>query len=165
MTARTDVDLTATGRALAGRIRSVAAAVRRLQSFVPMPGPAGGPANGAAGAPGNGPAADAVPPDTPPLLSPEACRALVARALHAASAPQADAMLQRLAGGPAASRELAALTGQPTLAVWETVSDLVQVGLVERDLERDQVRLTSAGRGVLELLDALAATAAEEAGR
>jgi len=153
MTARTDVDLTATGRALAGRIRSVAGAVRRLQSFVPMP------------APGNGPAADAVPPDTPPLLSPEACRALVARALHAASAPQADAMLQRLTGGPAGSRELAALTGQPPLAVWETVSDLVQVGLVDRDLERDQVRLTPAGRGVVGLLDALAGAAAEEAQR
>lgn len=137
MTATVGVDLAGVGAALGRRARDIAAAVARLDSFGPAP-------------------ADNQPAG--PLLTTAAARALLVRAVHVATAPAADALLRRLSDRPATGRELASVVGQPRVVLWEMVSDLVQVGLAERDLEHDRVRLTAAGRGIVELLDHLAAS-------
>jgi hypothetical protein len=95
--------------------------------------------------------------------SAEDCRALVMRALHVATAPATGLMLRTLADGAVPSADLATGAGRPRLAAWEEVSDLVQNGLAERDVERDLVRPTAAGRAVVELVDAITASALEEA--
>jgi hypothetical protein len=92
-------------------------------------------------------------------------RALVMRALRTVSAPAAALMLRHICTQPADSRELAQLTGLPRLATWEEISDLVQVGLAERDLERDLVRPTPAGRALVELVDEISDAAWAEATR
>lgn len=127
------------GRGLGRRCAELDRAARRVASFS-----------------GDGPLPDPGP-------SSDDCRALVMRALHAATAPSTGLMLRRLVDGAVPSVDLAVAAHRPRLAAWEEVSDLVQHGLAERDLERDLVRPTAAGHAVVELVDAITAAALEEA--
>jgi DNA-binding IclR family transcriptional regulator len=69
--------------------------------------------------------------------------------------PGNDAVLRAVAEGCGSAPALAARTGRPRVALWETVSDLVQAGLLERDPSRDGVTLTRAGGATLGLVDHL----------
>jgi DNA-binding IclR family transcriptional regulator len=73
--------------------------------------------------------------------------------LRTAGNPAADLVLRAVAEESRRTGALAALLGQDRVAFWETLSDLVQAGLVEHDPERDAVRGTAAGLAVVELID------------
>jgi DNA-binding IclR family transcriptional regulator len=77
---------------------------------------------------------------------------MVMRAVHVASAPGTGRMLLHLCAQPRSSAELSRLTARPRLVSWEEISDLVQAGLVERDLEHDLVRPTPAGLALADLI-------------
>lgn len=135
------------GRSLGRRVAELDRAARRLDAFAP-----------AATEPGSAdPARDAA--------TLEDCRAIVMRALHTASSPATGAMLRHICDQAPSSGELAQVSGRPRLATWEEVSDLVQVGLAERDLERDLVRPTPAGRAVVGLVQEISQAAWTEATR
>lgn len=146
MTARLNADPASLGRALAARLAEIAATLDRYASFAFAPGE----------------------PEPPRALEagdePEAARELVLRALRTASDPLNDRILRRLESGDATLPELAELVSLPRLAVWERLSDLVQVGLVARSLEGDRAGLTEAGHALVELVGQAAAAAAEGAG-
>jgi hypothetical protein len=122
------------GRAAAGRLRDVAAVVRRLDGLNP-----------------GGPDADASRPTR------EDVREFVLRALRLAAELDNARILRAVADGNGALEALSALTGRSRLALWEAVGDLVTVGLLERDPVRDGVALTAAGRALLALVDELVA--------
>lgn len=127
-------DLGFLGSALGRRLRSVEAAVRRLDNL------------------------DGRHPDRPPVAAgDEDLREFVLRALRIAADRDNDAILRAVADGPIDAGELAAITARPRLGLWESVSDLVQVGLVDRDPVADRVTLTGAGEAVLALVGALVA--------
>jgi hypothetical protein len=126
------------GAALGQRVRHVAAAVRRLDGL---------------DAGRNGPEA------SQPVAAD--IREFVLRALRIAADRDSDAMLRAVAAGTGDTVELAQLTGRPRLALWETVGDLVQAGLLERDPLSDGARLTRAGAAMLALVDELVAAGEE----
>jgi DNA-binding IclR family transcriptional regulator len=125
-------DLERLGAALGQRVRSVAAAVRRLD-----------------GLQARGLDASASTPDS------EDVREFVLRALRTAASRDGDQLLRAVAQGISDPLVLAERTRRPRLALWEAVSDLVQVGLLERDPVLDRVHLTAAGDAVLGLVDLL----------
>jgi hypothetical protein len=137
MAAGTDVgpDLDALGRAVGGRLRAVAAAVRRLDGLDPR-----------------GPDADASDPTTDDV------REVVLRLLRLVGDPGIDRILRAVAGGTGAAAALAVQVAMPRIALWEAASDLVQAGLLERDPSRDGVTLTRAGAAALALVDRLTTT-------
>lgn len=131
------------GRGLGLRLRDLAAALERYDGFAFRPAteePAGG-------------AGDA---DVD-----RAATALVLRALRVTSDPDGWRILSRLAGGDATTAEVAAMLSCPRMVAWEQVNDLLQAGLVARDLDGDRLGLTEAGRGVVDLVRGLAEAAAE----
>ncbi len=136
------MDPAALGKALAGRLGEVRAALERHAAFVfapgeEPPGPALGPGEAEA-----------------------AAREFVLRALRTAADPVNDRLLRRLAEGQATLAELAALVGLPRLAVWERVNDLVQAGLAVRSLEGDRTGLSPAGQALATLVEEAARAAA-----
>jgi hypothetical protein len=66
-------------------------------------------------------------------------------------------VLAALGGEPRPLDQLSRGLGLPPLAVSERVAALAQVGLAARDLERDDVAGTPAGRGLVALVDTIAA--------
>ena len=142
---------TAVGRSLGRRVVELDRASRRLTAFAPAADPAGPDPTG--------PDRDA----TDGALTLDDTRELVLRALHAATGPTTGLMLRAICAQPSTGTGLARVAARPRLATWEDVSDLVQVGLAERDLERDLVRPTPAGRALVELVEELAAAAWAEA--
>lgn len=126
------------GRAAAGRLRDVAAAVRRLDGL--------GPGDS----------------DGPPPPTRDDVRELVLRALRLAADSDNARLLRAVAEGATEIGSLVTLTGRSRLVLWESIGDLVGVGLVERDPLRDAVTLTAAGGALLRLVDELA-TAGEQA--
>jgi hypothetical protein len=135
----------ALGRALVGRLDEIAAALDRYAGFAFVPDSEA--------------ARTAYAADE----KREAARELVLRALRVAADPLNDRILRRLADGDATLGELSELVELPRLAVWERVSDLVQVGLAARALADDAAGLTAAGAVLLRLVDEAAAAAAGEA--
>ncbi len=123
-------------------VRQLGAALRRYDAFVFRPGVDAGPA---------------APPEDG---QPAAARAQVLRALRACADASGWQILERLAGGDATSGELGTLLRCPRLIAWDQVNELVQAGLAARDLEADAVGLTAAGRGMVDLVQALTASAA-----
>ena len=130
VTAGARVDLGFLGVALGRRLRAVEAAVRRLDNLD-----------------GRG--------DREPLpaVSRDDLREFVLRALRAASDRDNDLILREVAAGTRDAAALAARTGRPRFALWEAVSDLVQLGLLARDTATDRVELTGAGQAMLDLVD------------
>lgn len=120
------------GEALRHRALAVAAAVRRLDGF---------------DARGGG----------PPVSEPDRddIREFVLRALRAAGDRDNDLILRAVAAGVSDASALATRTSRGRLGLWEAVSDLVQVGLLERDAVADRVHVTAAGHAVLALVDAV----------
>jgi len=125
-------------RGLAARLRDAAAAADRLADFAfaeagdPPPGALEGGEEGAVGLD------------------------FARRALHAATEATNAAILHAAAAGPEGGVALAELqerAGLPRLAVLERVHELLQLGLVARDLPADTVCATPAGAA----LDALVA--------
>jgi hypothetical protein len=137
-----DPSLVATS--LAARLADVEATIDRYSSFAFRP--------------------DEASPSSPPadgdVLA--VARDLVLRALAEVADPVNDQLLRRLAQSDATLAELGTVTSLPRLAVWERVNDLVQVGVARHALEGDRAGLTSAGRALVELVDELAARAAEQ---
>lgn len=130
-------DLEELGGALGRRVRAVAAAVRRLDGLTTrgLDPTASGPGR-------------------------EDVREFVLRALRTSGDRDNDLILRAVAAGTSDEVGLAEHTGRPRLAMWEAVSDMVQVGLLERDPVADRVHLTAAGDAVLALVD-LIVTAGE----
>lgn len=88
---------------------------------------------------------------------------LVLRALRAAGDAVNFRILAAAAAQPAAGAPLATLAGDlglTRMALLERVHDLIQLGLVARDLQLDTVRATGAGEGMLELVTGLEADVA-----
>lgn len=102
-------------------------------------------------------AADQLPADDAPV----AAAGLVRRALRVACDPEGWKVLVRLREGEATTVELGAELACPRIVAWEQVNDLLQAGLVGRDLDGDRVMITPAGEGILELVEEIAAAAAK----
>ena len=118
------------GTALGRRLRAVEAAVRRLDNLDPR--------------------ADRPAPDE---VTREDVREFVLRALRIAADRDNDRLLRAVAEGTRDAGRLAEILGRPRFALWESISDLVQLGLLERDPIVDRVQLTGAGDAVLHLVD------------
>ncbi len=121
-------DLDSLGVALSRRLHAVRAAVRRLDGMDP-----GG--------------ADR------PSAGPDDLREFILRALRTATERDNDTILRAVAGGVCDAAALSRHTGRPRFALWEAVSDLVQVGLLERDPALGRVGLTGPGRAMLAMVD------------
>ena len=118
-------------RGLAARLRDAALAADRLSGFAFDERPDGG--------------------QPPPSLRDGDERAaaedFVLRVLRAIGDPLNHAILQAAGAGPALD-PLAEQLGLPRLALIERVHELVQLGLVVRDLQRDTVHSTPAGEAL-----------------
>jgi hypothetical protein len=134
-----EVDLSAVGRALGQRVRHISAALRRLDSLDARPN----------GLHASRPSRDDM-------------HEFTLRALRTAGDLNTDILLRAVAGGTQDEMGLADLTGRPRLALWETVGDLVQLGLLQRDPVTDTVHLTAAGAAMLALIDAIVIAAEEQ---
>jgi hypothetical protein len=77
-----------------------------------------------------------------------------------AAAVEGYVVLARLGAEPVSVDHLSDALGLPALAVTERVGALAQLGLAARDLEHDALAGTPAGRGVVALVDGLAAAIA-----
>lgn len=129
-TAAAAPDLELLGVALGRRLRAVEVAVRRLDGLDGRPGGEG-----------------------PPAVDREDLREFVLRALRTAADRGNDAILRAVADGAHDAAELSRRTGRPRFALWESISDLVQLGLLVRAPAADRVDLTGAGETVLTLVD------------
>lgn len=129
MMTRTAPDLAALAAAVDRRARAVAGAVHRMDGLLP-----GGAAE--------------------PVSASRADRRILAlRLLHVAGLPSTDLLLRAVLDEARSTGVLAELLGQDPVAFWETLSDLVQVGLVDHEPERGTVCVTAAGRAAVQLID------------
>lgn len=134
-------DLDRLGSALGRRLRAVEAAVRRLDNLDTRGG-------------GDRPAL--------PAVSGDDLREFVLRALRTAADRDNDLILREVAAGNRDAATLAERTSRPRFALWESISDLVQLGLLEREPMADRVQLTGAGDAVLRLVDQMVAAGEPE---
>jgi hypothetical protein len=134
--------------ALAGglwrRLRDVVLAERRLEQFAFAPG-AAAPADRLAALGQDDAALAALALD------------MTLRALAAAADGVNYRLLAAVGDEPVSLDEVARTLGLPPLAVSERIGALAQVGLVARDLERDAIVGTEAGRGALLLVRSVGA--------
>ncbi|NIJ13004.1 hypothetical protein FHU38_003348 [Saccharomonospora amisosensis] len=131
------------GKSIGDRLNTLRAALRRHDSFAFRPG-------------GEGSAPGAVDEAT----AADATVALVLRTLRAACDPAGWRVLERLTDGAVTTAELADLLSCARIVAWEVVNDLVQAGLVSRELDGDLVRLTETGHGIVSLVHLMASSAA-----
>lgn len=129
------------------RLRDVLMAERQLERFVFAP---------------EGGREARVPGRLPALVDDHAAltglaRDVTLRALAAAADGVNYRVLASIGGDAVGLDELARAVGLPALAASERVNALAQVGLAARDLERDAVVGTAAGRGVVALVEAISA--------
>jgi len=130
------------------RLRDVVLAERRLERFAFAPEQPNSPA-------GPGERLSALAADEAALA--ELTRDVTVRAL-AATADGANLRLLALLGGePIGIDDASRALALPPLAVSERVNALAQLGLAARDLERDAVTGTAAGRAVVALVKAISA--------
>jgi hypothetical protein len=122
------------------RLRDAALAERRLEAFAFSEG-AGRPRREAAG------------DEALATLA----RDVTLRAVGAAADPTGYRVLTGLAGGPVPLDALARAIALPPLALSERLGALAQAGLARRALDRDEAEATEAGRGLVALIDAIAA--------
>lgn len=131
------VDLDAVAEGLWRRLRDVVLAERRLERFAFTEEPRA--PTGARGLTAQAGDAAAVA---------DLARDMTLRALAATADPTSCRLLEALGDTSLALGDLAAALGLPPLAVSERVGALAQLGLATRDLERDSVSATTAGRGL-----------------
>lgn len=134
-----EADLRAAVQGLGARLRDLQAAMDRLDSFAFRPGES----DPAAAGPGAGEVV-------------AASRDLVLRALGALGDPVNHRLLARLREGETSIEELMDEVSLPRLAVWERLSDLLQVGLADRSLEAGRACLAPAGEALVGLVERLA---------
>lgn len=140
-TAAPGADLGFLGAALGRRLRAVEAAVRRLDNL------------------------DGRGERQPlPAVSRDDLREFVLRALRTVADRDNDLILREVSAGTRDAAALAARTGRPRFALWEAVSDLVQLGLLARDTVTDRVELTGAGEAMLNLVDGIVSSGITDAG-
>lgn len=137
------VNLETVGADIGTRLHTLAVTLHRYDGFVFRPGH---------------PEPAAEQPADDDVL--EAAAALVRRALRVACDPEGWRVLVRLREGEATTAQLALTLACPRIIAWEQVNELLQAGLVSRDLDGDRVAITAAGRGILELVEVTAAAAA-----
>jgi hypothetical protein len=143
---RLAAEVEALAEGLGRRLRDVMLAERRLETFAFSP---------------EQPAAER-PARLARLLEDEGALASVARdltlrALGVAGDGVNYRLLSRIAGQAVELDDLAVALGLPPLAVSERAGALAQAGLAARDVERDAVAATAAGRAVVALVERLAA--------
>jgi len=151
-----DDTLEQAAKAIAGslweRFRLLALAVDRAESFVGM-APGGGPLGELAAA-GRSVEALAHNPEEIRVVAQE----LVLRAFRAALEPTNLALLKALREEPStASSELAAATGLSRLLLHERINDLIQAGLVAKDVQADSVQPTGAVAPLVDFMDRVTA--------
>ena len=87
-------------------------------------------------------------------------REMLLRALRAAADPVNYQILERLDEvNPVSATDLMPVTGLDRVALPERLNDLVQVGLISRDIIDDQVHRTSLAAGVRTLVEQMAVQA------
>lgn len=138
------VDLALVGKGLGLRLRELAAALERYDGFAFRPG------QGEV-------VADALDDEQ----AKAAALTLVLRALRAGCDAVGWRVLSRVAEGDTTTSEIAELLSCPRIVAWEQVNELLQVGLVGRDLDGDRIGITEAGRGVVDVVSQLADAASE----
>ncbi len=121
----------ALARGLAARLRDAAAAADRLADFSFLESEQAPPRAVAEG-------------DEPGLAAD-----FVLRALHTATESTNARILASVTEAPQTITSLVAATGLPRLAVVERAHELIQVGLVARDLQEDTVVATGAGAALI----------------
>jgi DNA-binding HxlR family transcriptional regulator len=84
-------------------------------------------------------------------------RDVTLRALAVATDGGNHRVLAALGDDPRSLGQLSQALGLPALAVSERVAALAQVGLAARNVERDDVSGTAAGRGLVALVEAISA--------
>lgn len=138
-------------RGIAARIRDAIDAAERLASFSFEPGGEAEPRHQI----GDG-------------EEPEVARDFVLRVFRGACDRTNHHILCAAAARPEEGVPLADLCAEielPRMAVCERVNDLIQLGLVHRDLQLDTVRISPAGAGLVELLGELEREVAEWLGK
>jgi DNA-binding transcriptional ArsR family regulator len=140
-----DAAVRAVADGLWSRVRDVILAERRMERFAFAPDSPG------AGPPGRLAALGA---DAGAIAA--LARDVTLRALAAAADPVNRDILSALGDRAVSVAEIARRVGLPPLALGERITALAQAGLAARDLERDAVLSTEAGRGLAALADALA---------
>lgn len=148
------VDLDLVGKGLGARLAGLTAAMGRYDSFA-----FGSEAEGSVTALPEGQDSKETP--GPQDVAHEVSGWMVRRALRAACDPTGWQMLSLVAAGETTSADVAEALGCPRLVAWEQANELLQVGLVSRDLDGDRLCVTEAGRGIVEALERLAGAAAE----
>jgi len=140
------VDTDMVGSGLGSRLADVLVAMDRHQAFV-----FGGENQPSAATSDGGPVA----------------RDFVLRALRSMSDSVNYQLMLKLAETDAPLGDLCDQVGLGRAAVWERVNDLVQVGLVGRELERDLVGLSGPGQELVKFVEAVTSAArarSDEAG-
>ncbi len=130
------------------RLRDVVLAERRLERFAFAPERPNEPT-------GPGERLAALAGDEAALA--ELARDVTLRALAAAADGVNFRLLAALGGEPIGIDDASRALALPPLAVSERVNALAQLGLAARDLERDGVTSTAAGRAVVGLVGAISA--------
>jgi hypothetical protein len=125
------VDLGALAAACVDRCRAITGAIRRLDALET----------------GSRTPAGSVRP------GPDDRRDLMLRMLRTGGNPSCYAVLRTASSGSQSRDGLATATSFGPVAMWETIGDLVQVGLLTHDAETDRVTLTAAGLAMLDLVE------------
>lgn len=136
------VDLDIVGSGLGSRLVDVMAAMERQESFV---------------------FSTDDPPSRPSIDDRPVARDFVLRALAAVSDSVNYRLLVVLAEGDLPMGDLCDHVGLGRPAVWERVNDLVQVGLVGRQFERDLVGLSGPGQELVKFVEAVTSAAQQHA--
>jgi DNA-binding HxlR family transcriptional regulator len=97
---------------------------------------------------------------------PAAARELTLRTLRTATEPGHFALLQALAAAETQSLgQLMATLGWGRLTLTEYLNDLIQVGLVGRNIDTDHAQITSAGLALVRWLQALVVAVSQNYGQ
>jgi len=96
------------------------------------------------------------------LVKAAAERDFALRTLRAIADPLSYWLLARCVAKECSTDDLVGELHLPGVAVWERVNDLIQVGLVQRELDQAKVSATPAGLALYGILEGVVALAAEQ---
>ena len=160
-------------RALQARLAQIEA-VRRRSDAISAPGPAPAPGKSAPArdsAPGVGPTPFAALSEEKldvqamselELEKAAAERDFALRTLRVIAEPLSYRVLECCVAKECSTDDLVGELHLPGVAVWERVNDLIQVGLVQRDLDRAKVSVTPAGLALHGIVESVVALATEQ---